>query len=199
MSRGLVQRATEDACVRRGQPADVELGKRIRTARRAANLTGPELARRVGVTHGAVSQYETGRSGVSLDVLRRIAGATGVDLAELMTGTRGAYYGQVHSETIEHLRGVPLAQWPRQMQEATPEYWPGTLREFINSPLAEMMQLVPDEVPLLARAALVTTVPTDDNDWVGLLSIVRMIAGAQGRPIVFEVMPTDDKGTQSGE
>ncbi|MGV8965365.1 MAG: helix-turn-helix domain-containing protein [Cellulomonas sp.] len=53
-------------------------GDRLRLARFRAGLTVRELAERVGVTHAAVSQYETGRTRPLPPVTARLALATGV-------------------------------------------------------------------------------------------------------------------------
>ncbi len=55
-------------------------GALIREARRRAGLTQAELARRVGTTQSAVARLERGRTEPSLERLRAILRACGLDL-----------------------------------------------------------------------------------------------------------------------
>jgi len=68
------------------------VGKRVRGARKAAGLTQAQLAEAVNRTTEAVSNIERGKSLPSLEVLQRIAGATGSSLVELVAapGAAGA-------------------------------------------------------------------------------------------------------------
>lgn len=63
---------------------DDGLGPRLRTARRRARLSTRELAERAGVSAGFVSQVETGKRGVSVSALKRLADAVGLSAAELL-------------------------------------------------------------------------------------------------------------------
>ena len=69
----------------RRKRADIEMGERIAAARRAAGITGEELARRLGMTRQAVSRIERGW-GTSLATLRRIAVAEGTTPGALVNG-----------------------------------------------------------------------------------------------------------------
>jgi transcriptional regulator with XRE-family HTH domain len=61
--------------------------QRIRKARHAAELTQAEVARRVGVTPGAVSQWETGTSAnIRQDHLLALCEALGVAVPWLVRG-----------------------------------------------------------------------------------------------------------------
>lgn len=63
------------------------IGRRIKAARKAAQLSQAELARRVGVTPSAVSQLETGLThDPKPDHLLRYAQALRLDVSELITG-----------------------------------------------------------------------------------------------------------------
>jgi transcriptional regulator with XRE-family HTH domain len=65
----------------------IELGTRIASARKAAGIkTQSELAGRLEVTRGAVSQWETGETEPSASSLRRIAMVTEQDFDWLATG-----------------------------------------------------------------------------------------------------------------
>lgn len=52
-------------------------GERLKTARKLANCTQAELARRIGVSPHAVTMIETGRQGVRWKVLEKIVDALG--------------------------------------------------------------------------------------------------------------------------
>ena len=58
-------------------------------ARRAANLTQAELARRLGTTQSAVARLEGGRVSPSFATLRRYAKATGTRLSIGLVPTDG--------------------------------------------------------------------------------------------------------------
>ena len=61
------------------------LGIRLRDARERARLSTRELAGRAGVSAGFISQLENGKCGVSVSVLKRIAAAVGVSVADLLS------------------------------------------------------------------------------------------------------------------
>jgi Zn-dependent peptidase ImmA (M78 family)/transcriptional regulator with XRE-family HTH domain len=65
-----------------GNAADV--GQRIRAIREARGWTQSDLAARLGRTQTAVSYWESGRRGLSLDDLVEVAGVLGVSGAELL-------------------------------------------------------------------------------------------------------------------
>lgn len=62
------------------------IGQRIKTIRKAREMTQEQLAEALSVSVGYVSQIERGVTKVSLDTLSAIAGSLGCDLAELVTG-----------------------------------------------------------------------------------------------------------------
>lgn len=59
------------------------LGQRIRHARTNAGLTTDQLADRVGVTRGAVSQWEAGIAAPAADKQLKLASALRLDWADL--------------------------------------------------------------------------------------------------------------------
>jgi transcriptional regulator with XRE-family HTH domain len=61
-----------------------EIGERIRTARRDAQLSQIELGERIGRDHKTVHRYETAATPPSLVELLLIADAVGVPLADLV-------------------------------------------------------------------------------------------------------------------
>ncbi len=60
-------------------------GEKIRKARTAAGLTQAELAGKVGVTHSAVSYFESGKTDPSAGTLRDIARVLGGTMESYMT------------------------------------------------------------------------------------------------------------------
>lgn len=60
-----------------------ELGRRLKAARKAARLTQDEVSTRLGLGAGALTAYETGKSGISDERLLQLAGLYGVDASEL--------------------------------------------------------------------------------------------------------------------
>jgi tellurite methyltransferase len=58
--------------------------KEIEEARKAKGLTQEQLAKLVGVTQGAVAQWENGQTHPSFPVLPRLAAALGVTVDELI-------------------------------------------------------------------------------------------------------------------
>lgn len=60
---------------------------RIKELLREKNITQGELAKRMGITNGAVSQILNDKYAPKLDTLQRIADALEVDIAELFAPT----------------------------------------------------------------------------------------------------------------
>ncbi|OXS80149.1 helix-turn-helix domain-containing protein [Domibacillus enclensis] len=54
------------------------IGEVIKKYRKEAKLTATELAERIGVTQGTISQLETGKRKPSIDMLERIASVLGI-------------------------------------------------------------------------------------------------------------------------
>ena len=63
-----------------------DLGNRVRTVRRQQSLTQEQLAERLFVTVGYVSQLERGISKTNLDMLSKICTILDCDMAYLVTG-----------------------------------------------------------------------------------------------------------------
>jgi transcriptional regulator with XRE-family HTH domain len=64
--------------------AEVDLGARLRAERMRAGLSLRELARRLGLTPSAVSQFETGKSKPSVGTLFEIVELLGVSLDDML-------------------------------------------------------------------------------------------------------------------
>lgn len=61
----------------------LEVGDRLRKARRAAEVTQQEMARAMGVATAAIHNYESGRNSPPLVCLKAMAKAYGVTVAHL--------------------------------------------------------------------------------------------------------------------
>ncbi len=59
---------------------------RLSAARRWCDVTQPELAKRMGVTHAVVCQVERGNKPLTLARLQRIADALGLTPGEIVRG-----------------------------------------------------------------------------------------------------------------
>ncbi len=77
-SRRAATRAQRDE--RHRQRQIEELAKLIRAHREARKLSQKDLAERAGTSHSAISRIESGRYGITLDTLQRVAQALGADL-----------------------------------------------------------------------------------------------------------------------
>ncbi len=62
------------------------VGRNIRTERAQAGMTATAMAKSAGVTNVFVSEVEHGKSGVSLELLVRIARTLGVKAERLVSG-----------------------------------------------------------------------------------------------------------------
>jgi HTH-type transcriptional regulator/antitoxin HipB len=67
-----------------------ELGERVRQARASLGITQAELAKRIGSTQPAMARLEAGGSVPSVDTLRRIAAALGLELVVELRARRVA-------------------------------------------------------------------------------------------------------------
>jgi transcriptional regulator with XRE-family HTH domain len=65
------------------------VGRRLRLARRLVELTQQEVATAAGVSRSMAALVEQGANGVDVYRLRRMAGAVGMDLAELFDEPHG--------------------------------------------------------------------------------------------------------------
>lgn len=66
-----------------------DLGRRLRRHREARGLSLRELARRLGISASAISQFETGKSRLSVSTLYAIVSELGISLDELFSGIGG--------------------------------------------------------------------------------------------------------------
>jgi transcriptional regulator with XRE-family HTH domain len=75
------------------EPIYLELGCRLREARRAARITQEALASRVDMSRTSITNIEKGRQRLTVDGLVRLAAAVGVEPAQLLPSTSGALAG----------------------------------------------------------------------------------------------------------
>jgi transcriptional regulator with XRE-family HTH domain len=75
---GVTKRAVED-----------DIGPRLRRHREERQLSLRELARRLGISPSAISQFETGKSHLSVSTLYAIVTELGISLDELFSGIDG--------------------------------------------------------------------------------------------------------------
>ncbi|REE99710.1 helix-turn-helix domain-containing protein [Thermomonospora umbrina] len=91
--------------------ADVaRLGARIREFRAMRGMPLRELAERAGASPSFVSQLERGRAGASIGMLRRIAGALGLTVADLFAEDDGPAHRVVSREHRPELPTGPGAR-----------------------------------------------------------------------------------------
>lgn len=60
------------------------IGVRVRTVREARGLTQKELAQRVGITQGALSNYERGKRDMAVSTVIAIAEALDVPVSQIV-------------------------------------------------------------------------------------------------------------------
>lgn len=66
-----------------------DIGPRLRARREERNVSLRELARRLGISPSAISQFETGKSRPSVSTLYAIVSELGISLDELFSGISG--------------------------------------------------------------------------------------------------------------
>lgn len=126
-----------------GAEGENELGRRVRKLREAAGLTVTELAERVGVTKGYISQIESG-------VVKKVAANHLFDIAQVLGTDIGYLLG----------RKVVLEQADVSV---TPE-----LRE-----LQELYDLTPEDVRMLAGIQFRGERPKTVDGWKFILEAIR--------------------------
>lgn len=92
----------------------LQVGGRVRQLRIAFGWTQAELARRIGVTENAVTQYETGRAMPKPVNLQRVAEAFETSVEWLMTGGDEEDVVRAHTTAeaamLREFRKLPLEQ-----------------------------------------------------------------------------------------
>jgi transcriptional regulator with XRE-family HTH domain len=70
-----------------GAPDAMPFGERAKIARKSRGITQAELATRLGISQPAIAELEKGGN-MGENTARKLAGALGVTLAELLRGVR---------------------------------------------------------------------------------------------------------------
>ena len=143
----------------------LQIGRRLRRLRANARRTQRQVAEELGIAPSALSMLESGRSGVSLERLQRIAQYFDVPLVDFFTGvadTDGAkpqvkVIRQAHSSvpSVERGHGViyqlPGAGFGRLVQSSLVTFAPGASYEHhkLAHPGEELVYVLSGEVELL--------------------------------------------------
>ena len=90
-----------------GQKANAELAALLREHRKRRRLTGPDLARRIGVTQGTISKLENGRMVPTIDFLSRFAHCLRLNRAETEELVRRCGVTPADSTASDFLRFLP--------------------------------------------------------------------------------------------
>lgn len=117
-------------------------GERLRLARFRAGLTVRELAERVGVSHAAISQYETERARPTGGVCARLALATGVAIQFFAVGGRPVSPGGLDGTHFRSLRSTT------RQTRAKAWAWSETVLDVVTV-LERYVRLPDPAVPLL--------------------------------------------------
>lgn len=95
-------------------PAVLRVGRRIATAREQKGLSQAALADIIGISSGAVGQYETGRNLPKMARFEAIAGACGVTVEWLLTGDDPEELRKAQTinevEALQLMRALPESQ-----------------------------------------------------------------------------------------
>ncbi len=90
----------------------MNLGERIKSARKLSKMTQSELAHKCGVADITIRQYESGKRQPRLDQLERIAAALGVPAAQLLIGPPTAESKELSSSAAPidpaHFHRIPI-------------------------------------------------------------------------------------------
>ncbi len=86
------------------------IGGRIKSKRKAAGKTQEQLAEKLSVTVGYVSQLERGVTKISLDTLSEICSALNCDMSFFITGTATGESTYLQDELIEKYSALTQTQ-----------------------------------------------------------------------------------------
>ncbi|GEB38339.1 hypothetical protein GLI01_23740 [Gluconacetobacter liquefaciens] len=93
-----------------------EIGARIREKRDLLGLTTRELGEAAGLTHGAITQYETGRASPKKERLEGLAQALGTSIEWLLTGhdpeILASAQNKLELDLLALIRKIPTDQRP---------------------------------------------------------------------------------------
>jgi transcriptional regulator with XRE-family HTH domain len=102
-------------------PLYQELGRRLREAREAAQLTQAGLAARVALSRTSITNIEQGRQRLTVDSLVRLAAVVGVDPRQLLPSD-GAADRTIPAHKLQGLAPGDRAVVERVMRHARPDH-----------------------------------------------------------------------------
>ncbi len=88
----------------------IMIGKRIKNARKAAKLTQEQLAEKINVTVGYVSQCERGISHMNLEKLSEVADVLECDLSLFVSGTSTKNNDYLHEELVRKFQKLNVKE-----------------------------------------------------------------------------------------
>ncbi len=98
------------------------MGSQVRKLRREIGITGGELARRIGVSTSLISQIERGSTSPSIEVLRRLATALGVQIGVLFFEKEQVVQrSRARSDSQERTSGAHLVRKNERVVISFPE------------------------------------------------------------------------------
>jgi transcriptional regulator with XRE-family HTH domain len=160
----------------------IEVGQRIRARRQALGWTQAGLAHRLGRTQTAVSYWESGQRGLSLDDLVDVAGVLGVDNADLLprrqeqlppSALLRAFGEQIAADQLAD----QLARFAERARDAAPPelLWgiaPASPRDVADTLLeAAEVHVPPVPIDELAAGCGARVIPWNFDDLAGLLLV----------------------------
>lgn len=94
----------------------MNVGERIRAARKQAGMTQKDLTEKTGICRSGICLYESGKRTIDINSLRKIASALNVPIESLMSDqTRDAY--ETDSLKLEEARMELEAQFNKDMDD----------------------------------------------------------------------------------
>lgn len=112
------------------------IGEEIRLERKRQKLSQKELAKRLGVTHALIGQYERGERHPKLETIRKIADALGVNFMNLAPisglssgedkqAVASAFFKTMMNDIAQHPNGIEIRRAGSDDPELRiPEYQP---------------------------------------------------------------------------
>lgn len=128
------------------------IGERIRSARKALNLSQADLARKIGVSQPAIATWESGVHDPRRVVLARLAGALSISLEWLAAGSRSSAENDPQAAAA-YLRR-PVCHVPVISFSAA--------ASFAGADEVDPHQLAEDYIPITASAASLFALFVDD-------------------------------------
>ncbi len=133
-----------------------ELGARLRSARKAADLSIKELAARLGVRPGTLVSWESGQRQPSVHQLALLAEACGADVAWLVTGrAQEAFARDQLARLVQEVAALRAALDRRAAEPAPPYPDPDALaQEVVDEALRAASPFSPADLRRALASAL---------------------------------------------